>query len=277
MPIVASGLLVANVASAETDNNSSDLLKVNANVNANVNGNSNVRGNMMRNYNENNDNNGNENKSGPQIMMRFQNERPTLVGTVASLSGNTLTVTGKNKNTYTVDGSNAVVIKNNATSTLSSIVVGDTVMVRGTFNGTSLIAVSIRDGVLNNDEKDTKEWKTTNKNNKLPPMIQGNGQPVVGGTISVINGNTLTLTNKSNITYTVNVSGATIYKSNATSSLSNLIVGDQVVVQGSVNGTAITASVVVDQTLATSTNNSGKNMGFFGAMRGFFHSMFGFF
>lgn len=121
------------------------------------------------------------------------------------------------------------------------------------------------------------DWKTTNGNMPLSPIMQGNGQPIVGGTISAVSGNTLTLTNKSNVTYTVDVSAATVYKSNATSSVSNLSVGDKVVVQGAVNGSAVTASTVVDQNASANAANSDKKLGFFGAIRGFFHSMFGFF
>ena len=42
--------------------------------------------------------------------------------------------------TYTVDASNAEVTKNAATSSVSSIAVGDTVMVQGTISGTNITA-----------------------------------------------------------------------------------------------------------------------------------------
>jgi hypothetical protein len=112
------------------------------------------------------------------------------------------------------------------------------------------------------------------------PLISGNGQPIVGGTVAIVSGNTLSVTNASNVTYTVDASSATIVKANATSSVSNIAVGDRVVVQGAVNGTSITASSVVDQGVAknpTGSNQSGNRRGFMGSIRGFLHNMFGFF
>jgi hypothetical protein len=118
------------------------------------------------------------------------------------------------------------------------------------------------------------------KNRPKTPIISGNGQPIVGGTVASISVNTLTITNASNVTYTVDISSAKVVKGNATSTISNIIVGDRVIVQGTVNGTSITASSVVDQ--GTMPNNNAtstpqNNGGFFGAIGGFFHRMFGFF
>ena len=77
-------------------------------------------------------------------------------GTVASVSGNTLTVTATNPKdsttkTYTVDASSAQVLKGTGTakptaSTLSSVAVGDTVMVAGTVSGQNITAKMIVDG-----------------------------------------------------------------------------------------------------------------------------------
>src|ERR1700733_11847991 len=78
--------------------------------------------------------------------------RPSVVngnaifGTVVSISGNIVTVSGPgNKpmmaattspqtSTYTVDATNAVVLNSNGTSTLASVAVGDHVMVEGMIN-----------------------------------------------------------------------------------------------------------------------------------------------
>ena len=84
-----------------------------------------------------------------------QNMGPGIFGIVASVSGNTLTVNGRapgmmaqGTTTYTVNATNATVFKNNATSTISAVLVGDTVSVRGTVTGTSVVATSIRDGLM---------------------------------------------------------------------------------------------------------------------------------
>jgi hypothetical protein len=240
VPLVASGLLVANVASAQTTDNQS--AKEGA-----------------RNYSQ----------------MGQRGGISGIGGKVAGISGNILTITGRNNISYTVDATNAVVIKNNVASSLSNIIVGDTITVRGTLNGTSVTATSIRDGLSRGGIAPGK--------NKMPnaQIIQGNGQPVVGGNVATVSGTALSVTNKSNVTYTVDVSGAVISKNNATSSASDINVGDRVVVQGTINGTSITASSIIDQgVMAMGTNSTStqeNNKGFFGAIRGFFHNMFGFF
>ncbi len=167
-------------------------------------------------------------------------------------------------------------MKDHATSTLSAIAVGDMVMVQGTVNGTSVTATKINDGMMMNHM-----GKGGGAPMQSPQAIQGNGEPVVGGTISALSGSTITLTNASNVTYSVDASAATVFKDNATSSISSLATGDKVIVQGTVNGTTVTASSVIDQG-ASSTPAAGTSMphqapGVFGAIGGFFHKMFGFF
>ncbi len=85
--------------------------------------------------------------------------QPGVMGTVSAVSGNSITVTSKKFTrgatgttptattvTYIVDATNATVTKNNTASTVSGIVVGDTVMVQGTVSGTNVTATAIRDG-----------------------------------------------------------------------------------------------------------------------------------
>lgn len=210
--------------------------------------------------------------------------RPGVFGTVASVSGNTLTVTSTGRmgfrasttptTTYTVDATNAVVMKNNATSSVSSIVVGDMVSVQGTVTGTNVVATKINDGLVRG--KGTPGQPNPNGGQNLSGIV-GNGEPVVAGTISTITGSTITITNKSNVAYTVDATNAKISKGNASSSISNLTVGDSVLVQGTVNGNSITATTVLDQTnpSSTSTNNQGPK-GFFGGIGQFFMHLFGF-
>ena len=202
-------------------------------------------------------------------------ERPALFGTVTAINGTTLTVTGKEnprqstaEGTYSVDASNAKVTKDHADATVSSIAAGDMVMVAGTVNGTTVTATMIHDGIGPKPEK---------------PAFEGNGQPVVGGTVSAVSGSTLTITNKSNVSYTVDGSNAAVVSKGATAALSSVAVGDAVVVQGAVNGASVTASTIIDngtiQTGAAASGNGqeSRGHGFFGAIGGFFHSLFGFF
>jgi hypothetical protein len=73
-----------------------------------------------------------------------------------------------------------------------------------------------------------------------------------------------------------------VAKGNTLEALSNVSVGDSVVVQGTVNGTNVTASSVMVQGSAGSnananTNaNAGAHMGFMGGIANFFKHLFGF-
>lgn len=218
--------------------------------------------------------------------------RPEIIGTVSAVNGDILTVASNTWNerrgfasttptnqaqpimkaatTYTVDAANATVTKNNAASSVASIAVGDTVMVQGTVSGTNVTAKTIRDEV--GMMKPGQNKGTT----QMPAGITGNGEPVVGGNITAINGSTLTITNKSNVTYTVDATSATIMKRNATSTLSSIAIGDSIVVQGTVNGSSVTASTVIDQG-APQTSSTSIVHSFMGAIGGFFTRLFGFF
>ena len=202
-----------------------------------------------------------------------------VFGTVTAISGTTLTITSKapekgtnttTTTTYTVNAGSATVTKNNAASSLSAVAIGDTVMVQGTVSGTTVTAAKINDGMMMKGP------------GKPGVTITGNGQPVIGGAVTVISGTTLTVTNKSNVTYTVNVASSTVVKSNATSSASAIAVGDNVLVQGAVNGNVVVASSVVDSgTAPAGPGTPGMQpksfMGLLGGIGAFIHSLFGFF
>ncbi len=210
-------------------------------------------------------------------MGRGMGMRPAVVGTVASVSGNTITVTsngmGPNQSTtpttYTVDATNATVMKNGATTTVASIAVGDTIAVQGTVSGTSVTATKIRDGVMQGNGAGSG------------PQIQGNGEPVLAGTVSSVSGSTITLTNSGNVTYAIDATNAKIQvKGNSSATVSNVSTGDKVIVQGTVNGTSVTATSVMDQGSASASNGNGSRPGgmggFFGSIGNFFKNLFGF-
>ena len=223
---------------------------------------------------------------------------PGVFGTVASVdvANNTLTITSKafgpkpaagttvaapTPVTYTVDATNAKVTKSGAASTLSAVTVGDSVMVQGTVSGQNVTATTISDGM---EGAMGRAFGKTGQNasQKPTPVVQGNGQPVVGGAITAINGNTISITNKSNVSYSVDASSATIVKGNVTSTISGLSVGDNVVVQGTVSGSSVTAYSVTDSGAASANASTpatpGKGLGgFFGGLGNFFHNLFGFF
>jgi hypothetical protein len=217
---------------------------------------------------------------------------PRVFGTVASINGNIITVTSvrgeKDRNrsttTFTIDATNAKIFKNNATSTIQSIVTGDTIVARGTLKGTNLVATEIRDGKPmmgrgdnQNDRNGQKENDDKNKRASSTPVIVGNGQPVVGGSVTTINGSTLTITNKSGVVYTIDATNAVIQKGDSKSTVASIAVGDTVVVQGSVNGQSIVASSVLDQANVPKNDGESKSASaFFGGIKNFFSHMFGF-
>lgn len=74
------------------------------------------------------------------------NGQPVIGGNVTAVNGNSLTVTNKSNVTYTVDVTSAIVSKKGVTdATISSIAVGDSVIVQGTVNGNSVTATSVVD------------------------------------------------------------------------------------------------------------------------------------
>ena len=213
--------------------------------------------------------------------------KPGVFGTVTAISGNIITVNSTRRTnpsttnststvattatTYTVDATNAKITKNNVAGTISSVIVGDTISAQGTLTGTNLVATTIRDGVMMKQVGDTNGQP--DKNQTSP--ITGNGQPIVAGTVSTISGSTLTITNKSNVVYTVDATNAKIAQGANTITISGLTVGDMVVVQGTVNGTSVVATSVIDQKIAATTTTQ-PNKGFFGSIGSFFSHLFGF-
>ena len=116
-------------------------------------------------------------------------------------------------------------------------------------------------------------------------MINGNGEPVIGGNITAISGNSVTVTTKTNIVYTIDASTAKIVKNGTTTAIANIATGDAVVVQGTVNGTSVTASSIIDQgaamtpassTMGMTTGTKASVGGFFGKIGSFFQHLFGF-
>jgi hypothetical protein len=199
-----------------------------------------------------------------------------VFGTVTAISGNTITLQNKGFGanptvvTYTVDATNASILKNNTTITTSGIALGDTLIVQGTVNGTAVTATKIQDGFAP---------KPAPKKGPGPVVsLLSNGQPVIGGKVTAISGNTITITNSSNVSYTIDATNAKITKNGATAAVSTITVGDQLLAQGTINGTAVTATTVIDGT-ATTNNASAEGEAhgnFFGQIGAFFKHIFGF-
>jgi hypothetical protein len=95
----------------------------------------------------------------------------------------------------------------------------------------------------------------------------GSGQmqhmPGVFGTVTAVNGNTITLQSKgfgqnaTSTTYTVDASSATVDKDRAASSISNIAVGDNLMVQGTVSGTSVAATTIHDSLVLNGGAHTG--------------------
>lgn len=222
----------------------------------------------------------------------------SLVGTVASVNGTTLTITVKTPPrkednetktpitlTYTVDASKAVVMKAGSKSAATELSVGDMVMVMGTINGTTITAERIMEGFPKEtraEMKDKMDEKRAEKMEMKDPAFSGDGQPIVIGNVSAISGTTITLTNKSGATYTIDAASAKVEEAGSEATLANVVVGDMIIVQGTVNGTSITASSIIDQKIRIPEQAEAKmegpavKKGILGNIGGFFTRLFGF-
>lgn len=72
---------------------------------------------------------------------------PGAMGTVTSVNGNTITLTDRDGGIYTVDASSANIRANGATSTLTTVKVGDKLVVHGKISTASMTAQDIEDGL----------------------------------------------------------------------------------------------------------------------------------
>ena len=114
--------------------------------------------------------------------------------------------------------------------------------------------------------------------NLLKLNIKGNGGPVVAGKVTAVFGSAITITNQSNVTYAIDAASAQfVVKGVESPTISNVAVGDTLLVQGSFNGMNVTATLIIDQKANVNAENAPKlKWGFFGHMGGFFKHLFGF-
>lgn len=170
---------------------------------------------------------------------------PVAVGTVTAVSGTTLTLTGQGGTVYTVAAVDAKIWKEGEASAISSIVVGDQIIIFGSINGSAITATKILDGFGKNIADKTKG--------------------VFFGVVTAINGTNFTLQTqgKNPKTLTVNASTAVVTKNGETVTIGSLLVNDMVKVKGALDaaGTTITATKVKVQT--TIGNHKGFGWGHF--------------
>lgn len=171
--------------------------------------------------------------------------RDVFMGKVTAINGAALTINSMTKSAstvYTIDVGSAVLTKGATTAiTLANISVGDQIVAIGALTGTNVKAVSLMDlGAGKMDKKDKAEEK---------PAITAN---IHSGTVTAINGNSITIDSmfgKTKTTYAVDASTAVLTKGRGTGMaivLSNIAVGDRLMITGPLSGTSIKATAIRD-------------------------------
>jgi hypothetical protein len=83
----------------------------------------------------------------------FTKMDPATTGTVSSVDGSLIYLTGSNGTAYTIDASGAIIDKSDTTIQVSGISSGDTLRVFGTLSGANITATKIMDGVFSGRSK----------------------------------------------------------------------------------------------------------------------------
>lgn len=151
----------------------------------------------------------------------------TISGTVASVSGEFIALTGTGGTSYTIDATNAKIYrKYGAVMAITDIQTGDSLNVRGTVSGSNVTAVTIRD------------------------MSQQQVNATFSGTVSSVNGASFVLATKQRGSQTVNTTSTTVFKEKGQTSISmsNVTVGENVTTSGvwdSTNSTVAASTVTI--------------------------------
>jgi hypothetical protein len=172
-------------------------------------------------------------------LVSAQTNAGQYAGTVASINGTAITVNGANNTIYSVDASKAKFRRNaNTTMLVDDIQLGDTVKVTGTANGANITAAIVRDTSMG-----TLRDHTT-------------------GTIAAVNGANFTLTTKANATLTVNTSSTTVIEkfienSKQAATLSDLAVGENILITGAVDSANNTLKASIVRIMVKHTTKNG--------------------
>ncbi len=167
----------------------------------------------------------------------FQKMRaPHVGGTISAINGSVITISGNERHagTFTVETSGATFTKAGASASLASFAVGDYVRAEGTVNGTNVTATTVSDA----------PGMGMGKGDRGMGGRHGKG-PGVMGQVSAISGSTITVTGMDGQSYTVDAASAKVQRM-VEGSLSDIAVGDRIGVHGTVSGTTVTATNIMD-------------------------------
>jgi hypothetical protein len=147
----------------------------------------------------------------------------SLHGTVSAISGDIILLSGKNAASYTVNAANAAVDG----GTLADIAVGDTVKVKGTVNGSVIMATRIDDKHIEKRE------------------LQARLNHLRAGIVTSVSGGVLTLTNfGTGTTATVTTDASTTVKLNGKATTTAVITPGSVAIVLGTSGTTSPDAIV---------------------------------
>ncbi len=161
------------------------------------------------------------------------------IGKVTVVAAGSLTIQTATNEIFTVTTTDAVVRRGEDSKTPSPIVVGDIVYVFGVKNGTTIAASAIIVGKTKDDVKPNAEEK----------------RQAYLGSVTAKTDTSLTILGQNNISYTVTLaSDAQIFiNKEKQPSLARFVVGDNVMVQGTLSGTSVVAKSVIAMHLPAGT------------------------
>jgi hypothetical protein len=155
------------------------------------------------------------------------------VGEVTAVSTGSLSIKAANGEVYTVTTTDATVRRadDKKTTTTAPIAVGESVYVIGIKNANTIVASMIIVGETKDDAKPNAEEKRQS----------------YFGAVTAKTDSSLTILSTNNVSYTVNLAaGAEIYINKIKqSNLSGFVVGDNVMVQGTISGNTISAKRLI--------------------------------
>ncbi len=152
------------------------------------------------------------------------------LGQVTAVGTNSLTIKTSTGEIYTVTTTDATIRRGEKGST-APIIVGETVFAFGIKNANNIVASMIVVGKTKDEVKPTTEEK----------------RQAYFGAVTAKTDNSLTILSASNVSYTVNIAtGAEIFINKIKqTNLSGFVVGDNVMVQGTLSGSTISAKRLV--------------------------------
>lgn len=169
-------------------------------------------------------------------------ENSMIAGKVTAISGTTITIVSpKDSVSYSVDAATAAIaagLGNNAKArTIADVVVGQTIVVTGSLNGTAVTATRIAVG-------GTVEAKTKAKE------VREEMENATRGLVTAVSGTTVTLQEREGKTYTVNTATASIVKrgekdTETAATLADVTVGTMIAVEGTDTDATIAATKIV--------------------------------